>query len=94
MGKLLLVDQAESHKQQIDLPLFYMNDFSLLGLVVNMHQKAVQVLQDQGFTIKSTDMGTIVSFWEPEDLRTITQILITNNIETEMTDLMDGVYQG
>ena len=78
---------------QRDWPMFYMNDFSRLGLVVNRLAEAVAVLRAAGFTVTEEEAAGV----EIADQRQLTralELLGTHGQHCEMSDLISCVYQG
>jgi hypothetical protein len=79
---------------QRDWPLFYMNDFSKLGLVVSRLADALSVLRAGGFSVHEEEDGGIVEVAHQEQLAGILQTLAQHDLNCEMSDLVSCVYQG
>ncbi len=78
---------------QRDWPMFYMNDFSRLGLVVNRLAEAVALLRTAGFTVIEEEAAGV----EVADQRQLTralELLGGHGQNCEMSDLISCVYQG
>nr|WP_320009789.1 hypothetical protein [uncultured Desulfobulbus sp.] len=75
-------------------PLFYMNDFSQLGLVVAPFEKALEVLSAQGFFVHQEEGATLVEISDQGQLSKIMQTLSNEKLDFEMSDLVSCVYQG
>ena len=60
MGLLPITEKGKPVTCQADWPLFYMNDFSRLGLVVKQLGEAVAVLQASGFTVHEDERGVLL----------------------------------
>ena len=94
MGLLPITEKGKPVTCQADWPLFYMNDFSRLGLVVNHLGEAVTALQASGFTVHEDERGVLVDVNGSEPLRKIFQALASHHLEYETADLVSCVYQG
>jgi hypothetical protein len=76
------------------LPIFYMSDYSVLGLLVDKLEEAVGVLGRNHFSVIE-DAGDIeVAVDAPGRLPEIVQILKKNGIRCEIADVVGGIYQG
>ena len=77
-----------------DWPLFYMNDFSRLGVVVAQLGQAVTVLNQSGFHLLDTEHGCAVITENREQVSRILEELAVHQVEFELADLVSCVYQG
>jgi len=59
------------------------SDFGILRLIVNDHEKAKQVLKEQGFTVGRTEVVAVEVEDRPGGLNNILQILFENGINVE-----------
>ena len=76
------------------LPIFYMSDYSVLGLLVDKLEEAVEVLGRNHFSV-TEDAGDVeVAVDTPGRLPEIIQILKENGIRCEIADVVGGIYQG
>ena len=78
---------------QRDWPMFYMNDFSRLGLVVNRLAEAVALLRVAGFTV-SEEEAAGVEIADQRHLTRALELLGAHGHSCEMSDLISCVYQG
>ena len=78
---------------QRDWPMFYMNDFSRLGLVVSRLAEAVAVLRAAGFTV-SEEEAAGVEIADQGQLTRALELLGAHGQHCEMSDLISCVYQG
>jgi hypothetical protein len=106
MGKIPLVakDRGSSGKDPQQpracyliarpLPIFYMSDYSVLGLLVDNLEKAVGVLGKNHFfvTEQAGDVEVVVD--TPDRLPKIVQVLNANGVHCEIADVVGGIYQG
>ena len=94
MGLLPITEKGKPVTCQADWPLFYMGDFSRLGLVVNQLGEAVTVLQASGFTVHEDERGVLLDVSGSEPLDKVFQALAAHHLECETADLVSCVYQG
>ena len=94
MGLLLITEKGKPVACHADWPLFYMNDFSRLGLVVNRLTEALEVLKTGGFRVRSGEDGHAVEVDNPSQAQKVCAILATGRLEVEIADLVSCAYQG
>jgi len=94
MGLLPIMEKGKPVACHLDWPLFYMNDFSRLGLVVNRLGEAMSVLQSHGYTVHEDDRGTLLEIDNREQLSAVFSVLAAHTVACEMSDLVGCVYQG
>ncbi|MBM9538236.1 hypothetical protein [Desulfobulbus alkaliphilus] len=94
MGVLSMVAKGRQIACHDDWPLFYMNDFSRMGLVVNGLPEMARALEINGYQFRQDDQGLAVEISSQEQLVKIITMLQEHQIEYEMTDLVRCVYQG
>ena len=75
-------------------PIFYMNDFSQLGLVVASFEKVLDALRAHGFFVHQEEDATLVEISDQGQLAKIMQTLSNEKLDFEMSDLVSCVYQG
>ena len=78
---------------QRDWPMFYMNDFSRLGLMVNRLAEAVAVLRAAGFTVTEEE-SAVVEIADQGQMARVLELLGAHGQNCEMSDLISCVYQG
>jgi hypothetical protein len=76
------------------LPIFYMSDYSVLGLLVDKLEDAVGVLGRNHFSVTQEAGDIEVAVDTPGRLPEIVQMLKENGICCEIADVVDGIYQG
>jgi hypothetical protein len=76
------------------LPIFYMNDYSKMGLRVDRLDDARMLLQNQSFAITETVAGIRVEISSPGRIPEICRMLQAHGIACSITDLVESVYQG
>jgi hypothetical protein len=94
MGALPMIEKGIKMAGHTDWPLFYMNDFSRLGLVVNGLPEAVQALENGGYRFRQDAQGGVVEITGREQLSEILAVLREHQVEYELSDLVSCVYQG
>jgi hypothetical protein len=77
-----------------DLPDFYMQDYSVLGLLVASLDKAHQVLADQEFAVYKKSDHLEVNFEGADQMSEIVNLLSQNGIDCGIADIVDQIYQG
>nr|WP_321464512.1 hypothetical protein [uncultured Desulfobulbus sp.] len=94
MGWLPIMEKGKKGGCQSDWPLFYMNDFSKLGLVVPQLAETLAALRGSGFTVLEEDHGPLVEITGQGHLGRLLQTLRGHHLHFEMSDLVSCVYQG
>lgn len=94
MGWIALRERGKPVDCHTDWPLFYMNDFSRLGLLVAALPEALEVLAANGATVARDERGERLLVNEPAQLSEICAVLRAANVGCELTDLVSCVYQG
>ena len=79
---------------QRDLPIFYMQDYSVLGFRVNDCDHALEVLDRHAFPVRHGHGSKGVDINPAARVRAVMQLLADNGLECEIADLADGIYQG
>jgi len=77
-----------------DLPDFYMEDYSILGLLVASLDQAHRVLADKHYAVHYTSNHLKVKFDGTYQMAEIVNLLIQNGIDCEIADIVDQIYQG
>ncbi len=74
MAKIALIPEGTAEKSEfinnLGLPVNYMEDFSVLGIVVDRYQDSVAVLKKSGFIIESLKPGAIIGCADPSGIAT------------------------
>ena len=82
------------HTRRARLPVFYMNDFTRLGLRVDPCDAALRVLEDNRYGLIHDDDGIHVAIEGAAQVQTVVQLLNGHGIHCELADVADQVYQG
>ncbi len=94
MGTLTVVEKGADCQDAIDYPLFYMNDFSHLGLRVESLARALDALEADGYPVDRNRCSANVEFENRDRFKNIFLTLTRHEIEHTMTDLVGCAYQG
>ena len=94
MGTLTVVEKGADCQDIIAYPLFYMNDFSLLGLRVDNLTKALDLLEADGYLVVRKACSASVDFEDRDRFRNIFDTLARHRIGHSMSDLVVCAYQG
>jgi hypothetical protein len=76
------------------LPLFYMNDYSRLGLRVDSAKAALRVLAENRYRIVRDDEGCHVDLESPSQVAAVVALLHSRGVACDIADVVDQVYQG
>lgn len=77
-----------------DLPVFYMEDYSVLGLRVNHCEEATRILDKNDYLLVHSASGTEIVVRDGDELHEVVQLLNANGIACDITDLAEQMYQG
>ncbi|NLZ17684.1 MAG: hypothetical protein GX087_08145 [Desulfobulbaceae bacterium] len=79
-----------------DWPLFYMNDFSRIGLLVDDLNRADAVLLEAGYSIEPGEYEIYVAAQGDTSAQVLQMVALLQNqrMEVEIADLINCVYQG
>jgi hypothetical protein len=76
------------------LPLFYMNDYSRLGLRVDACDTARRILAENRSGVVQDDGGWQVTLDSAADVRSVVALLNTRGVACDIADLAGQMYQG
>lgn len=97
MGVLQILRQGGNQQVCMSndaLPIFYMSDYSVLGLLVAKLDQAQQVLIDHKFAVTDKSDHLQVSIDRADQMYAIARLLHQKGIDCEVADIVDQVYQG
>ena len=77
-----------------DLPLFYMNDYSKVGLQVSSYEDALNILKRHHYMVSECLSWAELAIHKTNDIPEVVQLLSDNGIECQMADLVTCIYQG
>lgn len=97
MSKVVLCrDKGPSranYLQNLTLPDNYMEDYTVMGLVVDCYDKAVELLKSLGYQLQQVGSCNEVLIDSPGQLSIIKGIFATEKIYCEYSDIADTLYQ-
>ncbi len=76
------------------LPISYMAEYSVLGLLVDKLEEAVRVLGENRFPVLDAAGDLEVAMNHPGQLHEIVRLLKEHDLECEIADVVSGIYQG
>jgi len=101
MGEIPMLpkDAVQSEKEapyppDDSLPVFYMSDYSVTGLLVERFQHAVKLLEENGFSMIDEDCGRAILFEDVADLQNVFQLFKTHEVDYGFADIVGQIYQG
>jgi hypothetical protein len=83
-----------SHALTRPLPIFYMSDYSVLGLLVDKLEETFRLIEEGGFSVTDEAGDLEVTIDHCEVLEQIVRLLRENGIQCEFADVVSGIYQG
>ncbi len=97
MAKItLILDDCRSkaaYLENCDLPDFYMEDFSIQGFAVDRYDEARDVLRRSGYILLDKSGGADIVIDHPRQLGAIAELLELNDIQAQLMDIADTIYQ-
>ena len=94
MGLLPITEKGMPTACHADWPLFYMNDFSRLGLIVARLGEALETLRRGGFRVLTSATGSGVEVDGSEQIQEVVAALRRERMDFEVADLISCAYQG
>ena len=94
MGTLTIMEKGASCHDVIDWPAFYMNDFSVLGLLVDNLYTTSALLRSHGYNVFETKCSVQVGVDNTDHYKNIFTILDQNRVKFVSADLVGCAYQG
>lgn len=94
MGSLTIMEKDTPCDDAIDWPLFYMNDFSVLGLIVDNIATVSTVLEADGYKIDQRACSAKIQFENNSQYKSIIELLHQHRIDFTLSDLVGCAYQG
>ncbi|PIE58655.1 MAG: hypothetical protein CSA33_01775 [Desulfobulbus propionicus] len=94
MGQLKIVEEGYQGIVEENFPAFYMNDFSVLGLVVDNLGNTFASLEENGLAVEMGEEGVTVALGKKDHIHVVLDLLRENGIAYTMSDLVRCAYQG
>ena len=97
MARVTLVPEGsrarEQYLQEKQLPVRYMEDFSVMGLMVSDYEEAVKLIAARGIRADTVAGCTEIFIEQPSAISEIQSLLETHNIRCSYGDIADTLYQ-
>jgi hypothetical protein len=87
------IKSREIYLSNRTLPVNYMEDFSLMGFVVDSYKEACALLLAAGYRLSQHQYGTDLFIEGPANIVEISTLLLSNNINCTFSDIADTLYQ-
>lgn len=86
--------QLPASMLQRQLPEFYMQDFSIIGLQVSDCDRAMMILDQHDFPLKQFPDAVEVAIDGPLRMHEAITLLRESGLDCEIADVAEGIYQG
>ena len=97
MGKIALLPKGLHERAEyldgLGVPDKYMEDYSVLGIIVDHYHESLALLLDSGFAIEKLAAGSMISLKDRSSLGKILGLLNDNLIRFDYKDIADTFYQ-
>jgi hypothetical protein len=97
MSKIALLPEGVHERAEyldgLGVPDKYMEDYSVLGIIVDRYQESLVVLRNSGFAIEKGAAGTLINLEDRSSLAKILGLLNENQIRCDYKDIADTFYQ-
>ena len=97
MGVLPLLDKNSKQRTCLGnqkLPANYMEDYSVMGLVVGRVEAVIRILKERKFDVRKNADGFEIAFDGVGRISELVSVLQQNKIDYTLADIADQVYQG
>ena len=94
VSRMEIRDAGTAATPSVPLPVFYMNDYSVMGLRVSDCDAALELLAAHRYAVSRRHGCHGVVVGPPEDIRAIAALLAENGLGGEMADIVTQIYQG
>lgn len=97
MGKIAVVPEDLCSRVEflasMGIPVNYMGDFTVLGIVVDRYQEAFEILKTKGVQLESVGRGLVIEIDHSSAVPAIIEELASHRIHCQFRDLADTLYQ-
>jgi len=97
MGSLPILEKSQKRRACLEnhnLPANYMSDHTVLGLVVDRLEAALQILKASKFEVLQNPLGFEIISDGAVRMAQMIDLLHQNGIDSTLADIVDQVYQG
>ena len=97
MGRIALIpeglENVSDYLDDLGVPDNYMEDYSVLGIVVDRYQQSLELLTNADFTVERLRVGALVGLGDPGALGRLLKLLQTHHIRCNYKDIAEPFYQ-
>jgi hypothetical protein len=97
MGVLPLLEKNSKQRTCLgnnNMPANYMEDYSVMGLVVGSVEAVLRILKGKKFDVRKNGDGFEIAFVGTGRISELVNLLKQNKIDYTMADIADQIYQG
>ena len=101
MGKIAILpqnrDEHDPHRHLLNrqsLPVYYMGDFSIPGILVDRLPEAIRLLEEHRFDVITHNRCSEVVTNDLQHMRELFSVLKNRGFDYGFADLADRIYQG
>lgn len=97
MGTFPVLQKGHEYQPRLpnhSLPTFYMSDYSRLGLRVGRLQDALEVVEENNMVVIKEADSFKITIEGVGQIYEILELFKQKDIDCEITDLVDQIYQG
>ena len=77
-----------------ELPMFYMNDYSKVGLQVSSYEEALNIFRRHRYLLSEHLSWAELVIHKTNDIPAVVRLLWDNGIDCQIADLATCIYQG
>ena len=97
MNKIALLPEGLHYRtaylDEVGIPDKYMEDYSVLGLVVDRFHESIAILDEAGFKVEHSDAWAMISLDRYTALSAVLRLLADKRIHCNYQDIADTLYQ-
>ena len=97
MTRIALVSQNPmdrgAYLDQAGLLSNYMEDYSLMGFIVDHYQDALDIIRSRGIEVYEQQSGAAIGITAPQEILEIRDLLSAHDIDCSYADIADTLYQ-
>lgn len=97
MGRLAMVSDRMADREDFLLhfgvPVNYMEDFSVAGIIVKDYPESLSILKAEGYLIQTVGAGALIGVDSPSSVPRILDLLEAGRIDFDYCDIATLFYQ-